>query len=97
GFNEGGGSPGISLGGKSLGLGGVVLTLVGLYFGVDPSILMQATGIGSSTTVAPPIQSSPAQHNSQEDQLAKFVSTVLADTEDTWHEIFRAKGKQYIE
>jgi predicted metalloprotease len=27
--------------------------------------------------------------------MARFVSKVLASTEDTWREIFRANGKQY--
>jgi len=29
--------------------------------------------------------------------MAEFVSVVLADTEDTWHEIFRRSGKTYQE
>ena len=31
------------------------------------------------------------------DDLAKFVSVVLADTEDVWHAIFRKLGKRYQE
>jgi predicted metalloprotease len=28
--------------------------------------------------------------------MARFVSTVLADTEDTWNELFRSQGGQYV-
>lgn len=32
-----------------------------------------------------------------EDELAQFVSVVLADTEDVWHKLFAEQGKRYIE
>jgi hypothetical protein len=37
------------------------------------------------------------QLSEQEQQMADFVSVVLADTEDTWHGIFRQQGKAYRE
>jgi predicted metalloprotease len=37
------------------------------------------------------------QPTPQEVQLADFVSVVLADTEDTWREIFRQSGRSYAE
>ena len=41
-------------------------------------------------------QSAPAAHPvPANDPMAHFVSKVLASTEDTWREIFRANGKQY--
>jgi predicted metalloprotease len=33
----------------------------------------------------------------ESDELAEFVSVVLASTEDTWHEVFRNAGEQYQE
>ena len=42
----------------------------------------------------------PGQHqelSAQQQEMAEFVSVVLADTEDTWHAIFTAMGKQYQE
>jgi predicted metalloprotease len=33
----------------------------------------------------------------EHDPLADFVSVVLADTEDTWNEVFRRGGAQYVE
>ena len=35
--------------------------------------------------------------SAQEQEMAEFVSVVLADTEDTWHAIFKKMGKQYRE
>jgi predicted metalloprotease len=29
--------------------------------------------------------------------MAQFVSVVLADTEDTWHDWFRQRGQTYVE
>jgi predicted metalloprotease len=72
------------------GLGTVVIVLVALYFGVDPGVLMQGVPTQSYTTeTAPP---SPEQQ-----ELADFVSVVLADTEDTWNAIFQQSGQRYQE
>jgi predicted metalloprotease len=63
-----------------------------LYFlGVDPRILLQSGGIPDQAS------SVPAQRSPQEDRLAEFVSVVLADTEDTWHQLFSAAGQSYRE
>lgn len=83
---------GPSLGGRgSLGIGAIVLALVAMYFGVDPSVVLDlASGPPASTQQsagAPPA----------DDPQAQFVSRVLADTEDTWSEIFRASGSRYAE
>jgi len=75
------------------GLGTIVLALVAMYFGLDPSILI-------NQTQSPGVQSSPSVPRSpspEENSLAKFVSVVLADTEDTWNELFRRSGKKYRE
>jgi predicted metalloprotease len=75
------------------GLGTIVLALVAMYFGLDPSILI-------NQTQSPGVQSSPSAPRSpspEENSLAKFVSVVLADTEDTWNELFRRSGKKYRE
>ena len=72
------------------GIGTVILVLVGLYFGVDPSMLMQAVNQGSPPSVEQ--QQPPAS-----DEMSQFVSVVLADTEKTWHEIFSRSGKTYEE
>jgi uncharacterized protein len=72
------------------GIGTVILVLVGLYFGIDPSVLMQAVPEGNPPAVEQ--QQPPAS-----DEMSQFVSVVLADTEKTWHEIFSRSGKTYEE
>jgi len=79
----------MGLGGRSIGIGTIVLALVAMYFGVDPSVLLQG-GPGSSVQ-----QNGPAPAPPADDAAARFVSQVLADTEDTWGELFRRNGKQY--
>ena len=73
------------------GLGTVVLVLLAMYFGVDPSVILQGTDPGSPTP-APSVQQ---QRSAGDDQLKDFVSVILADTEDTWGELFRQMGRQY--
>ncbi len=76
------------------GLGIVVIALIAMYFGIDPSMILNM-GQTTSTGVPPSAtQNAPA---STDDKLADFVSVVLADTEDTWHELFRRMGKTYQE
>ena len=42
-------------------------------------------------------QQAPAQRPPADDRMAKFVSTVLADTEDVWKDVFTQGGKAYQE
>jgi uncharacterized protein len=76
------------------GIGTVLLVLVAMYFGVDPSqLLHHVPSMGGRSSV----QSLPAPSSSQGDEMADFVSVVLADTEDTWKSLFRRAGKSYTE
>jgi len=75
------------------GIGAVIVVVVALLMGVDPSQLLQQMPSGSA--VAPstgPVHSSP-----EEDRLKDFVSTVLASTEDTWSELFKGNQRTYVE
>jgi uncharacterized protein len=85
--------PGIALGG---GIGTVALVLIALFFGIDPSVVLQGggdpTGGPPTTQVEPRAPGAPAK-----DPLADFVSVVLADTEDTWKDIFRKMNREYAE
>jgi len=73
------------------GLGTLVLVLVGLYFGIDPSTILNTIPAGGGSSVEQSGEPRPAAENA----LADFVSVVLADTEDTWGTIFREKGQSY--
>ncbi len=92
----GGGGGGFGFGGRSIGIGTIAIALVGSYFlGVSPmTIINMLSGGGGS--IAPVQQQSPAHRPPASDTQARFVSTVLADTEDTWSELFRAQGAQYV-
>lgn len=67
---------------------GVALLLGGRLLGVDILSLFAAGG----APAAP-----PAQLSARDEELAEFVAVVLADTEDTWHDIFASLGRSYRE
>lgn len=78
---------GIAVGG---GLGTIVLIVVALLFGVDPSALI---GEGPEDGGAPAPDSRvsrPAPGGGGDDELKQFVSVVLADTEDVWNDEMRS-------
>jgi len=76
------------------GIGIILLALVGMYFGVDPRVILNLGGVGNNTTAT---QSQSYQPSVSENRLAEFVSVVLADTEDVWHGLFKGMGKNYQE
>jgi hypothetical protein len=75
------------------GLGTLVLVLLALYFGVDPSFLLQGGGGPSLDQQVP--AATPGADGQPADPAADFVSVVLADTEDTWQQLFAERGGQY--
>jgi uncharacterized protein len=82
--------------GGILGIGAVAV--VALMMGVDPRIVLTAVGYLSGGGTTPQIQpSAPTRPTPQEEQMKKFVSIVLADTEDTWGKIFQQAGSRYEE
>jgi predicted metalloprotease len=85
---------GMGIGGRTVGggIGVIALALVALFMGVDPSIILSTLG-----NMSPPQQQTrrAAPGNPQEEQLKKFMSVVLADTEDTWGDIFQKAGSRY--
>ncbi len=79
------------------GLGTIVLVLVALYFGVDPGIFLDTGGTGSvpmDSQVSPQPRSAGFRSGAR-DELADFVSVVLADTEDTWRPLFQEMNRHY--
>jgi len=79
-------------GAGGLGIGGVILLLVVSYFlGVDPSQLLNDSGV--STGGAPPASTPAGPPGS--DPAGEFAKKILADTEDTWTIIFERSGQQY--
>lgn len=86
---------GSMVGGRGrLGIVGIVIVLVVSYFtGINPLTLLDM-----AADVAPPAaQTGPAGQPPANDEMARFVSKVLADTEDTWRVVFQQSGKTYHE
>ncbi|NTV97193.1 MAG: hypothetical protein HGA75_17555, partial [Thiobacillus sp.] len=77
-----------SIGGRSIGIGTIVIALVAMYFGVDPGVVLN--GLAPPQAVEQSAPPPPA-----DDEMARFVSMVLADTEDTWQALFQKSGKVY--
>lgn len=75
------------------GLGVIVIALIVMLLGGDPTVVLNQTGPISQQ----PVPTQPRQSSPEEDQLVDFVSVVLADTEDTWNEIFQELGGDYRE
>ncbi len=70
------------------GLGTIVIVIIALLLGVNPmALLQQAPG--------PQQPGANAPLNPAEEEAAKFVRVVLAETEDVWGRIFQQHGKRY--
>jgi predicted metalloprotease len=85
---------GMRIGGRGIiggGLGAVAMAVIALLLGVDPSVVLnEIVNLAPTEQQAQPVPSSP-----EEERLKKFISVVLADTEDTWGEIFQKSGGHY--
>lgn len=82
---------GLPIGGRGIGLGTVAIALVaGWIFGINPLTILGALSGGG----APVVQQAPQQPPA-DDRMARFVATVLADTEDVWRAQFRQMGGTY--
>lgn len=81
------------------GVGGVLLVVVLMLMGVDPSLLLTGSDQGPRETG--PYGTGDIQYRAPapgaEEELRDFVSVVLADTEDTWTLLFEREGKRYLE
>lgn len=73
-----------------IGIGTILLALVAMYFGQDPSVVLQ-----NAQQSTPTGEQVPYEESADETQLREFISVVLADTEETWGQIFSAAGSTY--
>ncbi|MFN7594560.1 MAG: neutral zinc metallopeptidase, partial [bacterium] len=88
----GGGMGRVAVGG---GFGAILLVLLSMFLGVD------VTNLGGGQ-MAPPSaseqrQAPPSQANLSEDEARRFISRVLAETEQVWNEAFQSLGRRYEE
>jgi predicted metalloprotease len=76
-----------------------VLVLVGiaLFLGVDPRVLFEGGREfpGGGRQIQLPKDRSPRAVSAEDESMKRFVSVVLADTEDTWTKLFQDQGRRY--
>ena len=77
--------------GRTILIVGVLVFFGGRMLGVDVLSLFLGGGAGGVAT------GTTSELSAQQQEQAEFVSVVLADTEDTWHRIFRELGGEYRE
>ena len=83
---RGGGKTGMALGGSA-----IIIVIIALLFGQDPTQLLEATQ-GPATNETAYVSSAA------EDELMEFISVALKDNEDVWHTIFEQElNRQYKE
>jgi predicted metalloprotease len=74
-----------------IGIGTIAMALVALYFGVDPSVVLNI-GQGIERNRPTQVESNAAPVN---DAMSIFVKKVLNNTERTWTGIFQNGGSRY--
>lgn len=76
--------------GAGLGVGGAIIVgIICLLMGKDPSSVIQQLGTNSTTQ-------SEYTPTAEEEKLASFTKKILAGTEDVWTAEFKKLGKKYI-
>jgi predicted metalloprotease len=95
GMGGGFGGTGLKVGAGG-GLGIIVIAVIAMFLGVDPSVILQG-GLGDGGGSSPGYEQPRGSTSPQEAEREKFVSYVLGDTEETWKTIFQQSGKQYEE
>jgi uncharacterized protein len=79
------------------GVGAIVVALVALYFGQDPSTVLQVLEQSSAPGDTSGAQQGTYQESAHEAESRHLVAVVLKDTEQTWRQLFAAGGKRYEE
>ena len=69
------------------GIGGIVIMLLLYFLGVDPSVVTNDNQQVNQNT-----QIESSEVSKERETLEDFLSVILADTEDVWHEKFEENG-----
>ena len=80
----------VKIGGVS-GLGLLAVVLIGMFLGIDPTVLLQ----GGPEIQTPSVSVQRSGRPAVNDDQRNFVAVVLAETEDVWQEAFRKMGRTY--
>jgi hypothetical protein len=80
------------------GCGTLIVIILALIFGVDPSQFLSGGDAGPAGGPAPASRPGGAPAGArQDDEESRFVRRVLTTTEDVWKEVFRRNGEAYRE
>ena len=82
---------GLALGGGLGGLG-IIIVIIYALLGGNPTDMLNNSSTTQQTT-----QSGSYEATAEEQEMAEFVSVVLADTEEVWTEVFKENGLTYKE
>ena len=88
---------GQSFGGRGLiggGIGTLVLVVIGLFFGIDPRVIL---GLAETAQTVQQTRAPQGPAKAPTDTEGQFVSGVLLDTEKTWNTLFKQLGRDYGE
>lgn len=86
------GGRGLAIGGGIGGVGGIIILVLYLLLGGNPSEITQS--LQGERAVAP---TEAGELSQEQREMGEFVSVVLADIEDVWNEQFRQMGADYRE
>lgn len=75
----------------------ILVACVGAYGLFSGNLGSMLGGSGMQTSQSASLSEQPLQQTAQEKEQVDFVAVVLADTEQTWTEIFKQQGKVYKE
>jgi len=81
---------GVKIGGVG-GLGLLAIVVIGMFLGIDPTVLLQSV----PDIQSPSVSVEPGQQAGINDDQRQFVAVVLAETEDVWHDAFQKMGRTY--
>jgi uncharacterized protein len=89
---------GMSRGGRGIvggGIGMIILVVVGMFFGIDPRVILGLAGTVQTVQQQVAPQKVEGAKGPLSDDMGRFVAGVLADTEKTWDTLFQQLGRQY--
>ncbi|MBB5234555.1 KPN_02809 family neutral zinc metallopeptidase [Deinococcus budaensis] len=88
----GGGLPGggLAVGG---GIGGLIIALIAMFFGVDPGAVLGGGGGAPPAQTQP--QSVPQAGQPGESEVDEFLDRILGSTNEVWGGIFQQAGRTY--
>ena len=73
------------------GLGLLAIVVIGMFVGIDPTVLLQSV----PDIQSPSVSVQPGNRPAVNDEQRQFVAVVLGETEDVWSETFKKMGRTY--